>query len=268
MPTRTAPRPMKESARSAPLRSAMSDRNTLPTTRPRPSSEARRSHGLRHLSAAPSPAAAKGQPGGRVDVPFRFAGQALVQVISLEEMADFERHPEKGKAGGENQRRLPENARSQSTKADQSVERRRYCIGEQQRVEEKPALDRRTKKGRRRIEEDRLPTDRKHGRGREQDDAAPAQDGAVAPLAEVEQPAGHHKPGYRLDCVEIEIVECETQLAITQRMPQLEGHQQHRKEYAAGLEHLYHQVVGAAAELPGGEDERRRRYAVAVKQPV
>jgi hypothetical protein len=45
--------------RKAPLSSAMSDRNTLPTTRPMPSSEARRSQTLRHFSAAARPAAAK-----------------------------------------------------------------------------------------------------------------------------------------------------------------------------------------------------------------
>ena len=51
-------------------------------------------------------------------------------------------------------------------------------------------------------------------------------------------------------------------------MPQLEGHQQHREDDASGLEHLHQQIVGTAAELPSGKDERDRRDTVAIEQPV
>ena len=84
----------------------------------------------------------------------------------------------------------------------------------------------------------------------------------------MQQPAGHCKPRYRLHRVESEIVQREAERPIAQRMPQFEGHQEHREGDASGLEHFHQQIVGTAAELPGGEDERRRRDAVAVEQPV
>src|ERR1700730_4005630 len=69
----------------------------------------------------PEPGCGEGQPGGRIGVPFRFAGKALVQAVALEEMADFEGHPEKEEARGENQRGLPKCARTQPIKAEPRI---------------------------------------------------------------------------------------------------------------------------------------------------
>ena len=51
-------------------------------------------------------------------------------------------------------------------------------------------------------------------------------------------------------------------------MPQLQTHQQHRKGHTPRLEQFDEQIVGAAAELSGGDDKRHRRHAVAPEQPV
>src|SRR5438445_178543 len=48
-------------------------------------------------------------------------------------------------------------------------------------------------------------------------------------------------------------------------VPELQCQQQRREQDGAGFEHLDQQVVGAAAELPGRDDEGEGRDAIAVE---